>query len=104
LSREPTSSIAYLSSRASDRIAPVVELCAGRPRFEEMLIVGPTREVADELARHQVSVWHGHSYALELIDALGLTERGGGVRASIVRYNDTDDIDRLLAVVATLAA
>jgi len=61
-------------------------------------------EVADELARHQVSVWHGHSYALELIDALGLTERGGGVRASIVRYNDTDDIDRLLAVVATLAA
>ena len=59
-------------------------------------------EVADALARHRVSVWHGHSYALELIDALGLTERGGAVRASIVRYNDTDDIDRLLEVIGGL--
>jgi selenocysteine lyase/cysteine desulfurase len=59
-------------------------------------------DVATALARQQVSVWHGHSYALELIDALGLTERGGAVRASIVRYNDDDDIDRLLAAVGEI--
>ncbi len=60
-------------------------------------------EVAAALARHRVAVWHGHSYALELIDALGLTDRGGAVRASIVRYNDADDIDRLLDSVAAVA-
>ena len=60
-------------------------------------------EVAAALAAARVAVWHGHSYALELIDALGLTETGGAVRASIVRYNDEADIDRLLEVVADLS-
>ena len=59
-------------------------------------------EVATALAAARVAVWHGHSYALELIDALGLTEAGGAVRASIVRYDDESDIDRLLEVVADL--
>ncbi len=58
--------------------------------------------VAETLAAAHVSVWHGHSYALELIDALGLTEAGGAVRASIVRYNDGSDVDRLLDVVDRL--
>ena len=38
----------------------------------------------------------------QLIAALGLTERGGAVRASLVRYNDEDDVDRLLEAVAEL--
>ena len=59
--------------------------------------------VAAALATARVAVWHGHSYALELIDALGLTEAGGAVRASIVRYNDESDIDRLLEVVSGLS-
>ena len=59
--------------------------------------------VAEALAAARVSVWHGHSYALELIDALGLTEAGGAVRASIVRYNDGRDVDRLLEVVTDLS-
>lgn len=56
--------------------------------------------VAADLARRDVAVWHGHCYAIELIDALGLTDRGGAVRASIVRYNEASDIDRLLEAVA----
>lgn len=60
--------------------------------------------VAGALAAARVSVWHGHSYALELIDALGLTGAGGAVRASIVRYNDGSDVDRLLEVVDGLSA
>ena len=56
-------------------------------------------EVATALAAARVAVWHGHSYALELIDALGLSDAGGAVRASIVRYNDEIDVDRLLEVV-----
>lgn len=59
--------------------------------------------VATALAAARVAVWHGHSYALELIDALGLTDEGGAVRASIVRYDDESDVDRLLEVVADLS-
>jgi cysteine desulfurase family protein (TIGR01976 family) len=59
-------------------------------------------EVAAHLASRQVSVWSGDSYARELIAALGLTARGGAVRASLVRYNDTNDVDRLLEAVAEL--
>lgn len=59
-------------------------------------------EVAAHCASHRVAVWSGDNYARELIDALGLRERGGAVRASIVRYNDADDVDRLLAAVAQL--
>ena len=59
-------------------------------------------EVAAHLAERQVSVWSGDSYARELIAALGLTARGGAVRASLVRYNDDADVDRLLEAVAEL--
>ena len=58
--------------------------------------------VAAHLAERQVAVWSGDCYARELIAALGLTERGGAVRASIVRYNDADDVDRLLDAVTEL--
>lgn len=59
-------------------------------------------EVAAHLATRRVAVWPGHSYAIELIDALGLTERGGAVRASIVRYDDEADVDRLLEALGNL--
>jgi selenocysteine lyase/cysteine desulfurase len=59
--------------------------------------------VAAHLAEHRVAVWSGDSYARELIEALGLTERGGAVRASLVRYNDAADVDRLLDALAELA-
>jgi cysteine desulfurase family protein (TIGR01976 family) len=58
--------------------------------------------VAAHLADRQVSVWSGDSYAQELIAALGLTARGGAVRASLVRYNDRSDVDRLLEAVGEL--
>ncbi len=62
----------------------------------------PPREVAEQVAGHRVSVWSGDNYARELIAALGLTDRGGAVRASLVRYNDESDVDRLLEALATL--
>jgi selenocysteine lyase/cysteine desulfurase len=62
----------------------------------------PPDEVAAHIATREVSVWSGDNYARELVGALGLTERGGVVRASIVRYNDESDIDRLLEAVAEL--
>jgi cysteine desulfurase family protein (TIGR01976 family) len=59
-------------------------------------------DVARHLAERRVSVWSGDSYAQELIAALGLTARGGAVRASLVRYSERADVDRLLEAVAEL--
>ena len=56
----------------------------------------PSAAVAAHLAEHRMAVWSGHCYAVELVDALGLPDPGGPVRASIVRYNDEADVDRLL--------
>ncbi len=61
------------------------------------------REVASRLAAAGVNVWNGDNYAWELAGVLGLRESGGAVRAGIVHYNDTSDVDRLLAAVGQLA-
>ena len=60
-------------------------------------------EVADALARDRIAVWSGHSYAVEAVGQLGLSESGGVVRAGVVRYVDDDDVARLLAAVRALA-
>jgi selenocysteine lyase/cysteine desulfurase len=49
-------------------------------------------EVAEHLARHDVAVWPGHSYAVEAAKAMQLD----GVRAGVVAYVDEQDVDRLL--------
>jgi hypothetical protein len=36
-----------------------------------------------------------------LIDALGLRAKGGAVRAGVVRHTSTEDVDALLAAVAS---
>ncbi|MFD5112078.1 cysteine desulfurase-like protein [Streptomyces sp. NPDC058391] len=60
-------------------------------------------EVAGHLAARGVNVWSGHNYAWELAGALGLRDTGGAVRAGLVHYNDSSDVDRLLAGIAELA-
>ncbi len=60
-------------------------------------------EVATHLATRDVAVWWGNYYALETIRHLGLDEHDGAVRAGIVHYNTTEEVDRLLAGVTELA-
>jgi cysteine desulfurase family protein (TIGR01976 family) len=62
------------------------------------------RETAARLAEAGINVWSGDNYAWELAGALGLRPTGGAVRAGLVHYNDDNDVDRLLAAVADLAA
>jgi selenocysteine lyase/cysteine desulfurase len=61
-------------------------------------------DVARALAAERVAVWAGHSYAVEVVGQLGLADRGGVVRAGVVRYVDTSDVERLLAAVERLAS
>ncbi len=47
---------------------------------------------------HGIGIRYGDFYAPRLVDALGLTDRNGVVRVSMVHYNTLDEIDRLCAV------
>lgn len=61
-------------------------------------------DVARDLAERHMAVWAGDNYAFELINALGLRNRGGIVRAGIVRYTTTDDVTALLEAVQDVVA
>ncbi|GAA4878749.1 cysteine desulfurase-like protein [Saccharopolyspora cebuensis] len=57
--------------------------------------------LAGELAARGLNVSSGHSYAWELVHALGLGP-AGAVRASLAHYSLRQDVDRLLAALAEL--
>lgn len=57
-------------------------------------------EVAEELGRRGIFVWHGDYYAIEVMRRLGLDD--GAVRVGIVHYNTADEVDRLLAELRAL--
>jgi cysteine desulfurase family protein (TIGR01976 family) len=61
-------------------------------------------EAARRLGEHGVFVWDGHFYAARAVEALGLSGRGGLLRAGMSMYTAREDVDRLLAGVAKIAA
>ena len=60
-------------------------------------------EIASALADQGIFVWHGHFYAVELIQALGLAPQGM-VRAGFLHYNTADEVARLLETLARFDA
>ena len=50
-----------------------------------------------------VNAWHGDFYAIEVIEALGLTDKGGLIRVGLAPYCTESDIDRLLATITEIA-
>ena len=58
-------------------------------------------QLAEELGRRGIFVWHGNYYALSLTEALGL-EPEGMVRIGLVHYNTSDEVDRLIDVLSGL--
>lgn len=60
--------------------------------------------IAARLAERGIAVWDGDNYACELMRRFGLAETGGAIRASIVLYNTSEEIDRLVQAVGRLAA
>lgn len=61
----------------------------------------PTREAATRLGAAGYAVWQGNYYAVEVMKRLGLVD--GAVRAGIVHYNTAEEVDGLLAAIASLA-
>jgi len=58
--------------------------------------------MAKALAQHNIFVWDGDYYAVEVIGHLGLADQGGMLRVGIGHYNTADEIDQLLEVVGNL--
>jgi cysteine desulfurase family protein (TIGR01976 family) len=61
----------------------------------------PTRAAAIQLGDAGFAVWQGNYYAVEVMTRLGL-EDDGAVRAGIVHYNTTEEVDGLLAAIRAL--
>ena len=59
--------------------------------------------VATFLAERGLQVWHGHFYAMKVLEVLGLAERGGLVRVGVSMYNDEHEIERLIEALTALA-
>ena len=57
-------------------------------------------EAAEALGDRGYAVWHGNYYAVEVMKRLELPD--GAVRAGIVHYNTTDEVDGLLTELAAL--
>lgn len=53
-------------------------------------------QIARQLGEHNIVVKSGHFYAYRLVEFLGLLPRGGVIRASLVHYNTSTEIDKFL--------
>ncbi len=68
-------------------------------------ITGQTPEaVAQALAAKGLQVWHGHFYAIKVLEVLGLVDSGGLLRVGISMYNTRSEIDRLLENIETIVS
>jgi cysteine desulfurase family protein (TIGR01976 family) len=56
--------------------------------------------LAERLAERDIAAWHGDYYALEVLRALDLQERGGALRIGVMHYNTAGEVDRLLDALA----
>jgi selenocysteine lyase/cysteine desulfurase len=54
-------------------------------------------EIPPRLEEHRIAVRYGHFYAWRAVEALGLHPKNGVVRASLVHYNNRDEVERLIA-------
>ena len=52
------------------------------------------------LGERGVYVWNGHSYALPVIEFLGLENKGGVLRIGPTHYNTVEEIDRIVGLLA----
>jgi cysteine desulfurase family protein (TIGR01976 family) len=66
------------------------------PTFAVSLAGHTAESVATHLGDQGIYVWHGHYYALAIMERLGLLESGGLVRIGFLHYNTKEEVDRVL--------
>ena len=61
----------------------------------------PSR-IAEGLAKENIFVWSGHSYALEVVKSLNLLDKGGVLRTGPVHYNTINEVHEFLEILDKL--
>lgn len=61
------------------------------------------RGLAEALAARDLALWDGNFYALSALQALGLEETGGAVRAGFLHYTTRAEVNRLVDALRELA-
>jgi cysteine desulfurase family protein (TIGR01976 family) len=92
--------LAYLNGKPNVRIIGRTDADRTRrvPTVSFVVEGRPSDAITRTVDQHKIAIRHGDFYARRLIDALGLGPQNGVVRVSMVHYNTTDEIDRLIQV------
>lgn len=59
-------------------------------------------ETATKLDRENIFVWHGHFYAVSVVEQLGLSQEGGLVRIGLCHYNTVEEVDKLIGLLGEM--
>jgi selenocysteine lyase/cysteine desulfurase len=84
-------------------ITDIEQLAQRTPTFAVSLDGYSPATVAARLGEQGVFVWHGHYYAVAVMERLGLLDKGGLVRIGFVHINTPDEVDRVLTALSNLA-
>ena len=84
-------------------ITDIESLARRTPTFAIELAGHAPEDVAAWLGERGFFVWHGHYYAIAVMERLGTLDRGGLVRVGFVHYNTVEESDRLIAALRELA-
>ncbi len=88
----------FLNSKPGVRIVgrATAEREARVPTFSFVVNDRDSNDFPKHLAGHDIGIRAGHFYAKRLIDALELDKNNGVVRASMVHYNTSEEVERLI--------
>lgn len=74
------------------------------PTFAVSLDGYTCEDVATRLGEQGIFVYHGHYYAVAVMERLGLLDKGGLVRIGFVHYNTEQEVDQVLEALLRLSA
>lgn len=85
-------------------ITDIEDLARRTPTFAVSLAGFSPEEVATYLGDRGFFVWHGHYYAIAVMERLGVLASGGLVRIGFTHYNTAEEVDRLILALRDLAS
>lgn len=84
-------------------LTDIEELVHRTPTFAISLDGYSPEELATLLGDRGFFVWHGHYYAVAVMERLGVLDNGGLVRIGFTHYNTAEELDRLFSALRDLA-
>lgn len=84
-------------------LTDIEELAHRTPTFAISLTGYSPEELATLLGDRGFFVWHGHYYAVAVMERLGVLDNGGLVRIGFTHYNTAEELDRLFSALRDLA-